>query len=94
MKSLTIKVATLPALALASSLLAFGGDQTAIHKYVPYDPQDVPKAVVQEKGHESGARNEVRAKAYREQTAPEAALLKQDQAKDQHPNYADSAFRK
>ena len=94
MKSRIIKVAMLPALVLASSAVIFAGDQTAIHKYVPYDPTDVSKVAVQEKGHVSPAPTEVRAKAYREQTAQDSTLRKQEAPVQPHEKYWDPAFRK
>ncbi|HXP87101.1 MAG TPA: hypothetical protein VN841_20390 [Bryobacteraceae bacterium] len=93
MKLRFIRVATWPALVLASSLVSFAGSQPRIHKNGIPDQTDVAPAVLQEKGGGGVSRSEVRANAFRSQTAEDSAALR-DQSGVVRSNAGDIAFRK
>jgi hypothetical protein len=96
MKLRFIRVATLPTLVLASSLLTFAGDQpgnaNTPAKDEIQDRTGVTRAVQQGKGG-GMSRNTVRANAYRSQTAEDSVALK-DESGSVRSNRGDIAFRK
>jgi hypothetical protein len=97
MKSQLIRVATLSALVLASSVLTFAAGQPKLHRYSKGQEQDrtgITQAVQQGKG--SGmTRNQpsLSANAYRVQTAQDGAAVR-DESGAVHSNIGDVAFRK
>ena len=96
MKSRPIRVALIAAVALTSPLLAFAADRPPIHVPSKTEMQNrdgITRAVQQGKGGGMPRNQEVRANAYRSQTAAENQVVK-EKPKTGYPNWGDTAFRK
>ena len=97
MKSRSIRVALLSAFVLTSPVLTFAGGQPAKVRMFSapetQNPADVSRTLQQGKSRGITRNQEVRANAWRLQTAEDGPALRAE-SDATHPNWSDTAFRK